>query len=231
MFVLSAPRSGSTLLRVIMNSHSQIHAPHETHLTRITVNVPLGPVSGAMSLLGHTTHDLEHLLWDRILHHELEHSGKQVLVVKDPGNALVWERVAACWADARFVFLLRHPAAIVQSWVEARKHPLDMAVKGMLHFMHAVEQARQHLPGMTVRYENLTADPAAQARRICDFLGVAFEPSMLAYSQHEHGPFVPGLGDWRDKIRTGMVQPGRPIPAPEEIPEQLRDMCAAWSYQ
>src|SRR3954467_12084339 len=32
VFVLSSIRSGSTLLRVLLNSHTAIHAPHELHL-------------------------------------------------------------------------------------------------------------------------------------------------------------------------------------------------------
>ena len=32
VFVMCTLRSGSTLLRVLLNSHSRIHAPHEIHL-------------------------------------------------------------------------------------------------------------------------------------------------------------------------------------------------------
>jgi Sulfotransferase family len=41
----------------------------------------------------------------------LRRSGKPTLVVKTPSNVLIWQRIADCWPDARFVFLLRHPAA------------------------------------------------------------------------------------------------------------------------
>src|SRR3954470_10054533 len=37
VFVLSSVRSGSTLLRVLLNSHSQIRAPHELHLRTLQV--------------------------------------------------------------------------------------------------------------------------------------------------------------------------------------------------
>ena len=62
-----------------------------------------------------TVEDLEHMLWDRVLAEPLRRSGKPRLVVKTPSNVLVWERIAACWPDAAFVFLLRHPAAAVAS--------------------------------------------------------------------------------------------------------------------
>src|SRR3954449_5059446 len=38
-FILSSVRSGSTLLRVLLNSHSQIHSPHELHLRHIEVQL------------------------------------------------------------------------------------------------------------------------------------------------------------------------------------------------
>ena len=39
VFVMCTLRSGSTLLRVLLNSHSKIHAPHEIHLRYISVNL------------------------------------------------------------------------------------------------------------------------------------------------------------------------------------------------
>jgi hypothetical protein len=59
---------------------------------------------------------------------------------------------------------------------------------------------------------------------------VEYEPEMVRYVDKDHGDFVKGIGDWRDKIRSGLVQPGRPLPAPEEVPEALREIAAAWRY-
>jgi hypothetical protein len=81
-----------------------------------------------------------------------------------------------------------------------------------------------------VRYEDLAADPAAETRRLCEFLGVPWEAQMLDYGTFEHGRFRPGLGDWSDNIKSGRVQPPRPLPAPEEVPPELRDLTAAWGY-
>ncbi|MFJ8165549.1 hypothetical protein ACIRBY_32180 [Streptomyces sp. NPDC096136] len=38
VFLLSAVRSGPTLLRCVLDSHSRLHAPHELHLTRFGVH-------------------------------------------------------------------------------------------------------------------------------------------------------------------------------------------------
>ncbi|MET7335900.1 sulfotransferase [Nonomuraea sp. NPDC005650] len=229
VIVLSPPRSGSTLLRAILGSHTRMHAPHEPLLSQITVTVPLGPAAAAMTLLGHDQEALQHLLWDRLLHLELTRSGKPTLVLKSPTDTLVWPRLAACWPDARFVFLLRHPAAILASWREATGLPAEPSTHLLGQFTRAVDEARQELPGTTVRYEQLVADPATVMAGVCERLGVAYEPGMLHYGHHVTGPFVRGVGDWLDKIHTGRIQPARPTPA-AELPEPLAGIVAAWDY-
>ncbi len=69
-----------------------------------------------------------------------------------------------------------------------------------------------------MRYEDLTAAPEQEVRRICEFLGVDWEPAMLDYGQFDHGRLTRGLGDWRAKIKTGAVQAGRDLPEADEIP-------------
>ncbi|GAA2903694.1 sulfotransferase [Streptosporangium fragile] len=230
VFVLSPVRSGSTLLRALLNAHSMLHAPHELHVRRLRVEFGTSLAERAMEALGHNRADLEHLLWDRVLHRELVRSGKTVVVDKTPANAFAYKRIAACWPDARFVFLLRHPASIARSWYEAgpdRRTP-DEAALDALRYMKAVERARGALTGCTVRYEDLTADPETETRRVCDFLGVPWEPGMLSYG--EQAVLSKGLGDWKDKIRSGSVQPGRELPDPEKIPRSLRPICESWGY-
>lgn len=230
IFVLSPVRSGSTLLRAMLNAHSMLHAPHEPHVRRLGVEFGTSLAERAMKALGHNRADLEHLLWDRVLHRELVRSGKTFFVDKTPANAFAYQRVAACWPDARFVFLLRHPASIARSWYEAgagRRTPEEAALDA-LRYMKAVQRARGALNGCTVRYEDLTADPETETRRVCEFLGVAWEPEMLSYG--EQTVLEKGLGDWKDKIRSGSVQPARDLPEPEEVPESLRPMCESWGY-
>jgi hypothetical protein len=232
VFVLSSVRSGSTLLRVMLNCHSQIHAPHELHVRRLSVNLPTEPLRQAMDTLGHTQSDIEHILWDRLLHRELARSGKRILVEKTPSNVFAWRRISTCWPEARFIFLIRHPMSIAQSWAEAdpeRRSP-EEAVGHTLNYMTYLENARCRLAGLTVRYENLTDEPEAQLRRICEFLGVEWEPSMLRYGERQDGEFVKGIGDWREKIRSGAVQRGRALPSPEDVSEALHDICRKWDY-
>lgn len=233
VFIMSPVRSGSTLLRMLMNAHSRLHSPHELHIRRLEVGYGSKLSQKAMSALDLERGDLEHLLWDRVMHRELVRSGKDFVVEKTPSNAFVYERIRDCWPDARFVFLLRHPVSIAQSWHEGDpdKRTYDEAAADALRYMKAVERARQGITGgHTVHYEDITADPEKEMRGLCDFLGLDFEPAMLDYGRKDDAQVVKGLGDWRDKIKTGRVQAGRALPTEDDIPDLLRPMCEAWGY-
>ena len=53
---------------------------------------------------------------------------------------------------------------------------------------------------------------------------------MLDYGRFEHGRMRPGLGDWSPNIKSGRVQPPKPLPGPDEVPEALRPLATAWGY-
>ncbi|HVS03975.1 MAG TPA: sulfotransferase [Thermoanaerobaculia bacterium] len=68
-----------------------------------------------------------------------------------------------------------------------------------------------------LRYESLVADPATECRSLCDFLGVPYDPAMLAYHQTRARrewdtgnraslPPTPGLRDWRRQMAPADVQ-------------------------
>ena len=231
VFVLSPVRSGSTLLRVLLDTHTRMCAPHELHLRGLQVTAPKAFVEPAMAAVGLDQRELEHLLWDRVLHLLLEQTGKDTVVDKTPGNVFVWERLAECWSEARFIFLLRHPAAIVDSlaraWPSRRRPRIEHQVLG---YALAIERARESLAGQVVRYEDLVSRPERTTREVCDFLALPWEPQMLDYGRDDHGPLVAGLGDWGDKILSGQVQPARPLPAEPLTLAELRDVVGAWGY-
>ncbi len=228
-FILSTLRSGSTLLRVLLDSHSQIHAPQELHLRYLDVSLKSKWAVTAMKEIGLDEEGLEYLLWDRVLHRELTASRKRMLVNKTPNDVFIADRIKECWPDARFIFLLRHPGAIVRSRQNLRPDSED-SVETILRYGEALERAREGYDGLTVRYEDVTTDPEAQTRRVCKFLGLPWEAGMIDYGQHDHGRYRAGLGDWAGKIRTGQVQPAEPPPPPHEIPAELHPLCVAWGY-
>ncbi len=236
VFIFSAPRSGSTLLRAILGSHSGLYAPPELPLKQLEVRADTQWIKASIDGLQLTIDDLEYMLWDRVLAEALHRSGKPRIVVKTPSNVLIWERIAACWPDATFVYLLRHPAAVVASlhssfdpeWHPGKDGSVDESVEKVVRYMMALKQARAGRPGFTVRYEELTASPEVVVRDLCGFLGVPFEPAMLEYGRFDHDGFTAGLGDTSLNIRSGRIQP--PAPIPDEIPAGLAGICAAWDY-
>ena len=230
-FVLCTVRSGSTLLRVLLDSHSEIHAPHELHLRDIEVSLRKRYAEKALAAIDLDPRRLEYVLWDWLLARELQQSGKRLLVNKTPSDVFIVERILECWPDARFIFLLRHPVAIARSRHELRPQDSDERnIAKVLSYANAIEEARAKHPGLTVRYEDLASDPERVTGELCRFLGVRWEPGMLDYGRFSHGKYRAGLGDWKDKIKTGQVQPPAPLPAPEEIPADLRPLAAAWGY-
>jgi sulfotransferase family protein len=233
VFILCSVRSGSTLLRVILNSHSQICAPHELHLRymRVSIDQEYGEI--AMKQIGMDERKLEHLLWDRVLERELTASGKRVIVDKTPNIVFMWERLREAWPSARFIFLFRHPAAIANSVSRDRSGndgAYDYAVKRVREYAAAIEAARAVLPGYIVRYEELVAEPERVSAGVCEFLGLTWEPTMLDYGSHDHGKLVPRIGDWGEKIRSGRIDSNITVPGDDEVPPQLEDVSRAWGY-
>jgi hypothetical protein len=231
VFIISSIRSGSTLLRVILGGHSELHAPHELHLANLSVRLRSRNTRHAMAVVGLDEVGLEHLLWDGLLDRQLRLSGKKILVNKTPSDAFIWRRIITCWPDARFIFLLRHPLSIVRSRQEANPHQsFETHVTRTMRYMTAVDEARRALPGLTVRYEDLTADPERVTRQICAFLDVPWQPEMLDYGSRTDEDFRRGLGDWSEQIRSGVIQPSRPLPSENQIPGNLKELCRAWGY-
>jgi hypothetical protein len=231
VFLLSPTRSGSTLLRCLLNTHPAVHAPHKLHVGDLRVHFASPYARLSMNLLGLDAEELEHLLWDRLFDRRLAGNGKRVLVDKTPDNVLRWARLRDARPKARFVFLLRHPANILASAIEGGRDrdPAELAGQ-VLTYLTGLQDARQALPGLTVRYEDLVADPVPVLQQVCRFLGVEWAPEMLEYGAVEQGPFFYGVGDWGEKIRSGRVQPDRPPPEPAEIPDFLVPTCRAWGY-
>ncbi|MFG2026155.1 sulfotransferase family protein [Streptomyces sp. NPDC048825] len=232
VFVLSSVRSGSTLLRVLLNSHSRIRAPHEMHLRTLHVHLARDFTADAMQALELDKDELEHVLWDRVLHLELTRSGKEIIVDKTPPNTLIWPRLQRCWPDARYIVLLRHPGAVVTSLTNRRAEPDHEQIRReVLDYSEKLDDARQKLTGAhVITYEELTADPEAVTRGLCDYLKVPWEPGMLEYGKKDHGTFRPQLGDWSETIKSGRIQSARPADPQAELPPRLVELAREWGY-
>jgi omega-hydroxy-beta-dihydromenaquinone-9 sulfotransferase len=131
-----------------------------------------------------------------------------VHIVRDPRAVLASQKNR--WHLRRLGAHHLPAAEMLRNWVNY--HPFTM---GKL-WANATEEAL-HLVGnprfMMLRFEDLAADPEAGARRICNLLGLKFEPEMLEIprwgsSNVEHDSEHKGVskevvGKWRDTLSTG----------------------------
>ena len=148
VFVLSPPRSGSTLLRVMLAGHPQLFAPPELQLLnfntlaerkqafaserdRFWVN---GTIRAIMEIRGIDAETAERFMHDceqsgmtvqefyRVMQDGL---GDRILVDKTPNYALdlsMLERAEHDFENARFIHLVRQPGAVISSFEEAKLH-------------------------------------------------------------------------------------------------------------
>jgi amino acid adenylation domain-containing protein len=145
VFVLSPPRSGSTLLRVMLAGHPRLFAPPELELLSFDTLAERraafpgrnafwleGTVRAVMEVRGIAAEDAEAELARRELegmttrdfYRELqEWIGDRVLVDKTPSYALdgtVLARAEEVFEGARYIHLLRHPYGMIHSFEEAK---------------------------------------------------------------------------------------------------------------
>ncbi|MEA2551140.1 MAG: hypothetical protein QOE25_909 [Actinomycetota bacterium] len=230
VFLFSSVRSGSTLLRVMLDTHSEIVAPHEMHFRSVRVRFAGRETLKAFGELQLGTQTLENMLWDRVFAHLLAQAGKSVVVDKTPSNTMAWRRISEWWPDARYLFLLRHPVHIADSLIASRpKTPVANHYKRVNSYVAAIHEASTALPGLQVRYEELTAEPERELKRICAWLGVAWEPAMLDYATKERS-YTRGLGDWSATLQSGEIRPPRPLPDRADIPTELLESCGLLGY-
>jgi amino acid adenylation domain-containing protein len=143
VFILSPPRSGSTLLRIILAGHPQLFAPPELELLsfhtlqdrksaltdkflaegtiRAIMEIKNCGAQEAKSIMAELEEkNITTLEFYRMMQEWL---GDRVLVDKTPLNALgpdALKRAEACFDKPKYIHLLRNPYAVIYSFEEAR---------------------------------------------------------------------------------------------------------------
>lgn len=193
-----SPRSGTTLIRRILDRHAGICCGPEMNLF-VPARFELEPLS---ALSGIDITELRSLFREsgsqaemidafaaryRALH------GKPRWSEKTPMNVRHFGWVLEHFPNARLVHMIRDGRDVVCSsaehpdrrWVDGRwvwalhPRPLEDIAKWWVRDTGAGMRFRGHPAYHEVRYEDLVADPVSTTRRLCAFLGEPFDPTML----------------------------------------------------
>jgi len=141
------------------------------------------------------------------------HTNGRLLVEKSPGYALkpaILQRIETGFQAPLYIHLTRHPYGMIRSYEEARldlllsadlreRFPLSrrqlaeltwlISERNLATFFEGIEADRVLL----VRFEDILADPESTLRRICSFLGVAFQSEMLEPYREKQRRMTEGL--------------------------------------
>ncbi len=204
-FVVGCGRSGTTLLKTILNAHPQITIPHETFFFNMIV--PKGD-SDSMSRdqkidrivsrwwikeSGVSAQDLNHALadkeasWKNLLIALLaaQASKKEVVCFgeKTVGHLQFSKQLLDTYPGCRIIQIIRDPRAVVASFRSA-KVGSNFVAKIAADWQLAYE-VDQELADSTrylrVKFEDLILHSSSTAKEICQFLKLQYNPEMLQF--------------------------------------------------
>lgn len=222
LFVVGAPRSGTTLLRYVLDAHESFACPPETKfipaLRDALARSQVGPALRSLGLSEREVDRHARRFVAGILDAYAERRGKRRWADKTPNNAFALDFIDRVFTEEPlYCFVVRHPFDAVQSMDESFSHgpspDPDVArfvaehgrtktgfarlwddVNRRLLAFAAGRERRVH----RVRYEDVVADPRATLSALFAFLGEPFDPDLAQRALAM--PHDPGYGD--DKIAT-----------------------------
>jgi hypothetical protein len=212
-FVVGVGRSGTTLLRLMLDAHPRMAVPPETHFLPDVIKAAdrgAGP-DGVVEVLRASRRWGDMGISDsdiRARFHSLprfdatsaaraiyrayaEERGKERWGDKTPKYSLVMGEIEDALPEARFIHLIRDARAVALSRVkmvagrgEKPPRPAGVAARWAKRIRQAREQGETLGGYLEVRYEDLVTAPEPTLRRVCDFAELHFDAAMLAYHEH-----------------------------------------------
>jgi Sulfotransferase family len=210
VFVICHGRSGSTLLRFLLDAHPELSCPPETNLPALcgqlaTVwslieGAPLSANRGdePPEIPDAAITGIRHVM-DLMVGSYLVRRGKQRYCDKSLGTARFAELLVRVYPRTKFICMYRHPMDVIASGIEACPWGVDgfgfdpfiaetpgNSVLALARFWVAntdmVLAVEDRFPEHChrVRYEDLVADPEQTARQIFSFLGASPAPGISA---------------------------------------------------
>lgn len=238
-FVLSCERSGSTLLRWLLDTHPDVASPGELRLGRLAFDlyvtlsrtVLVDRPDGDPTRVRDTLREVRHTL-DGILGRYARSRGKRVWCEKSPENVAYLDALANAYPDGRYVCLYRDPRDVVHSCLDvgrdgfmpelagyARRepdHPVQAMTRSWADKTHRILAFERRNPGLShrLRYEDLVRSPHDRLEALFSFLGVPNVTGLAERAFRERHDA--GGGDRRihrtSRVEASRIGRGRDLP-------------------
>ncbi|MDE2196932.1 MAG: sulfotransferase [Gammaproteobacteria bacterium] len=217
VFIVGFPRSGTTLLDTMLAAHPQLallEEPPTVQAVLERLHTWPGGYPDALATLMPAQHAALRAAYFDSAHALSDASGRRRILDKSPFNTAHVGLIQRLFPAAHILFAVRHPCDVVLSCFMSNFEPNS----GTLHFTALDTGVRLYCRVMSlwlayveilplrycpVRYEQLVDTPAAELRRVLDFLGLPWSDSVLDH--------VTAAGK-RSRIPTASyAQVGRPL--------------------
>lgn len=195
VFLVAAPRSGTTWLQLLLSQHPAVATSQETHvfsaylspfLARWDYEVEPGVARRRVGLSTLMTEPefvaMCRGIADDVLGRILAAKpGANVAIEKSPNHVMEWQRIRRVIPEARFILLHRDPRAVASSLIKASStwasgwapnNALDAARYWRRHIMAGKELTASCPENVVVRYEDLESDGAATLSGLFRWLGL-----------------------------------------------------------
>jgi tetratricopeptide (TPR) repeat protein len=208
----SHPRSGTTLLEQVLDSHPQLVSGDELQVMADLVYLPLctpwptgTPVPQIMDETPNGRIEQARQEYWRAMSGALRQDiGDRLLLDKNPALTGLLPIVARVFPEMKIVFALRDPRDVVTSCcfqqlplnpvsvhfltLESTAHHYAATMQTWLKFRDMIQN-----PWIEVRYENMVADLESEVRKVIEFLELPWDESVLEYraraqQKHVHSP-------------------------------------------
>jgi len=207
IFILSTPRSGSSLLRYIMDTHPLVCSPGELGLgvlcesmhTAIYYTNAQVKASSEQERALLTLQEVRRIVGE-IMSSYAALKDKPIWCEKTPKNLRHRDLLSKVFPDARFICLYRHCMDMVYSSIEGTEYgKMEEIWHPGQAFDAWAEQTAQILaferdhPSRSVRlkYEELVSNPARELQRVFSFLGMKWSDDLVEKvftTAHDAGP-------------------------------------------